>query len=321
MAVLYSDFTYRYYVLGTALSAIVSLVLFILLFLRGNRELIRYICRLNEEVQILEGGSLKYQVSVEGNDEITVLAESMNRMRESFRQQLETEQMLHRTNRQLITEMSHDLRTPLTEIMLYLEILRSHRYTTEAELQEYLEKIDVKAKHMKQISDHLLAYSLEEARREQAAPQTAEQVLAEPVSQLLDELREKGFQASAELAYPACLIRVNGEYLQRIIGNILSNLEKYAEPAAEILNCTVDTGSHCGLSVMNSYMPAGAEVESTGIGVESIRTMMEQMGGVCTVEQTETAYEITILFRKEKGTANDGEPSGDDAGLSAGCPI
>ncbi len=45
---------------------------------------IRYICRLNEEVQILEGGNLEYQVSVEGNDEITDLAKSMNRMKESF---------------------------------------------------------------------------------------------------------------------------------------------------------------------------------------------------------------------------------------------
>ena len=140
IAALYSDFTYQYYVIGTALSAVLALVLFILLFLRINRKLIHYICRLNEEVQILEGGNLEYQVSVEGNDEITDLAKSMNRMKESFQQQMETEQTLHQANRRLVTEMSHDLRTPLTGMMLYLEILRSHRYTTEAELQDFILK-------------------------------------------------------------------------------------------------------------------------------------------------------------------------------------
>ena len=97
-AVLYSDVTYKYYVIGVAVSAMISLILFILLFLHGNRRLIRYICRLNEEVQILEGGNLEYEVSVEGNDEITALATSMNRMRESFRNQIEAEQEVHRKN-------------------------------------------------------------------------------------------------------------------------------------------------------------------------------------------------------------------------------
>ena len=76
-AVLYSDFTYQYYVLGAACSLVISLILFLLLFLHSTQKLIRYICRLNEEVQILEGGNMEYQVSVEGNDEITDLARSM----------------------------------------------------------------------------------------------------------------------------------------------------------------------------------------------------------------------------------------------------
>lgn len=65
LTVLYSDFTYQYYVIGTSVSAIFALVLFILLFLHSSRRLIHYICRLNEEVQILEGGNLEYQVSVQ----------------------------------------------------------------------------------------------------------------------------------------------------------------------------------------------------------------------------------------------------------------
>ena len=298
LAVLYSDFTYQYYVLGTALSAVLVLILFVLLFLRSNRKLIRYICRLNEEVQILEGGNLEYQVSVEGNDEITDLAKSMNRMKESFQQQMETAQSLHQANRQLVTQMSHDLRTPLTGMMLYLEILRSHRYTTEDELQDYLEKIDTKAHHMKQLSDHLFEYALSKTPEARTEPQQMRDVFANGMNHFIEDLSAHGFTVVSELTWASCYVDVNGEYLRRIFENITSNAVKYAEPAAEILISTIDFARYCGFSVMNTCAVSGRQTESNGIGIESIRTMMRQMNGSCTLEQTETAFEITLLFPK-----------------------
>ena len=299
IAALYSDFTYQYYVIGTALSAVLALVLFILLFLRINRKLIHYICRLNEEVQILEGGNLEYQVSVEGNDEITDLAKSMNRMKESFQQQMETEQTLHQANRRLVTEMSHDLRTPLTGMMLYLEILRSHRYTTEAELQDYLEKIDAKAQHIKQLSDHLFEYSLTDTVKEKEETRQMRAAFANAIDRFKDELSEHGFTVISELIWVPCYVDVNNEHIRRILENIASNAVKYAEPSAEIIIRTIYTAGFCGFSVMNTCRDSESQTESNGIGIESIRTMMRQMRGRCTVEQTETAFEITLLFPKQ----------------------
>lgn len=298
-AVLYSDFTYQYYLWGTVLSLLAALAVFIILFLRSNQKLIRYICRLNEEVQILEGGNLEYQVLVEGNDEITELARSMNRMRESFQQQMETEQRLHRANKKLITEMSHDLRTPLTGMMLYLEILRNHRYTTEAELQEYLEKIDAKAHHMKMISDHLFEYSLEKMPQKQAEPLGMKQAFAEPLHDFEQELQVRGFTVASELTWPPCFVQMKPEYLHRIMENILSNLQKYALPGSEIRIDALDSGTYCGFSVMNICSLEPIPEESNGIGMESIRTMMAQMDGSCIVEQTEEAFMITLLFPRK----------------------
>ena len=298
-AVLYSDFTYQYYLWGTVFSIITSLLVFFALFLRSNQKLIHYICRLNEEVQILEGGNLEYQVSVEGNDEITELAKSMNRMRESFQQQMETEQQLHQANKKLVTEMSHDLRTPLTGMMLYLEILRSHRYSTEEELQDYLEKIDAKAHHMKQISDHLFEYSLEKIPEKPVEPIGMEQAFSGAVSTFLQEAKAQGFSVSAVLEWEPCFVQIKQEYLHRIMENILSNIQKYAEPASEIHVDTIDSGVNCGFSVMNICSACNEPVDSNGIGTRSIRTMMAQMKGSCTVEQTEEVFVITLLFPKQ----------------------
>lgn len=301
MAVLYSDFTYQYYVIGTAVSTVLAMFLFILVFLRSNQKLIRYICRLNEEVQILEGGNLEYQVSVEGNDEITDLAKSMNRMRKSFRQQMETEQAFYHANRRLVTEMSHDLRTPLTGMMLYLEILRSHRYQTEEELQDYLEKIDSKAHSMKQISDHLLEYFLIDKPAKQGSVKTMEEAFGNAVKNLCDDLRARGFTVVSEIDWLPCDVDVNEEFINRIFDNIASNAVKYAESSAEIAICTLATDRFCGFSVMNTCAEdCEIQTDSSGIGINSIRNMMQQMNGICTVEETETVYEITLLFPRLK---------------------
>ena len=299
VAFLYSDFTYQYYLLGTAVSFIVSLVLFVLLFLRGNRKLIHYICRLNEEVQILEGGNLEYQVSVEGNDEITDLAKSMNRMRMSFLHQMETEQQLYQANKQLVTEMSHDLRTPLTGIMLYLEILRSHRYSTDSELQDYLRKIDAKAHHMKLISDHLFEYSMETSLTRQTEPIGMEQAFQDAIESFVSDLEARCFSVVSNLEWGSCFVQVKTEYVQRVFENIISNISKFAEPSSEVRIATVDSDNYCGFSVLNGYMVSQQQVESNGIGIESIRTMIQQMNGICTVEQTDTVFEITLLFPKQ----------------------
>lgn len=239
---------------------------------------------------------MNYQVSVEGNNEITDLANSMNRMRETFWQQMETEQSLYRANKRLVTQMSHDLRTPLTGIMLYLEILRSHKYTSDKELQNYLEKIYSKANQMKQMSDHLFEYSLIETSEKKNNPQNMQIAFGEIINNFKDELSARGFWVILDIEWSSCYVNVNGEFLQRIFDNVISNILKYADRSEKITISTVDTGESCGFSVMNTCSVSNNQSEGNGIGIESIRTMMQQMGGTCTAKHTESCFEITLLF-------------------------
>lgn len=81
-------------------------------------------------------------------------------MRVTLRQQQEEEAQASAKVKNLITEMSHDLRTPLTTLLLYTEILRCRKYETSEQADNYLNKIDAKARQIKQLSDNLFEYAL-----------------------------------------------------------------------------------------------------------------------------------------------------------------
>ena len=72
---------------------------------------------------VLKGGDLNYQITIRGNDELAALAGEMDSMRRAIRSRQEEEELAHLANRGIVTAMSHDLRTPLTALMGYLDIL------------------------------------------------------------------------------------------------------------------------------------------------------------------------------------------------------
>lgn len=297
--IMYSDFEYQYYILGNVIALIISLVLFVALMLRSISRLIRYIRKLEYDVQILEGGNLEYEVSEAGNDELTDLARSMNRMRYSFKEQMETEQNLHNRHKKLITEMSHDIRTPLTGILLYTEIIGSHKYESDEELKRFVDKIDTKAHHMKELTDHLFEYALDKNIPDIPESVSAEHELSHRISDFIEELKERGFKVNAILEWEASFIAVKAEHLNRIMNNILSNILKYARKDVPVQIETVNYDGYTGLVFSNTVDTAPSEEMSTGIGIESIISMMNEMGGRCIIEQTESVFEITVLFPKK----------------------
>lgn len=292
----YSDFFYQYYNIGTAVAFIAAVVLFFILFLRSVRQLIQYICQLTDDMHIIEGGDLDHEAAIKGNDELTDLAKSMNSMRLSFKTQMREEQKLYENNKNMITQMSHDLRTPLTSLMLYTDIVKQHRYKDERELQECLDKIDEKAHQIKYRSDHLFEYALAEHSTCQEKTLTCEQAFDKWVMKMTKELEDAGFSVDQSRHWNPESVCVCQEYLERIADNIVSNIIKYADSEEPVLIRTTNSGSQCGFFFSNGCGVDLEKADSHGVGLESIREMMMRMNGSCYIEQTNDRFELTLLF-------------------------
>lgn len=315
---LFGMYFYQLYNWAFIVELILAFLLFIAIVLLGIRKTMRYIQNLSEEIGILEGGNLNYEITIMGRDELAALAKSLNEMRQSFRSKIEQEACLIRANQKMITEMSHDLRTPLTSIMLYAEILKKYTMPDEmaqsskekhdksaecksenqAQIRNYIEKIIEKTIRLKQMSDHLFEYTLISGGSETALekPAAIEVVFYDLLSETCAYLKQNGFSVSLELSWKDAEIRVSTDYMLRIMDNITSNLLKYADPMEPVRIQTLYTDSSAGISVENAIRLCTEKEDSTGIGLGNIKNMMVKMKGHCHVTESQERFKISLLF-------------------------
>ena len=289
-----------YYGIGCEILLILAILSFPVFFHLGSRKIIRYIVRLSEEIQAMKGGDLDHPITVQGSDELTTLASCLDSMRITLRNQQQEEAEASAKVKNLITEMSHDLRTPLTTLLLYTEILRCRKYESPEQENDYLNKIDSKARQIKQLSDNLFEYAL--VTRDTVVtldpPERFSRIFEEPLTDLVDHLQQRGFVCVLDLGDEDPMLTVKSQYVRRILDNITSNAVKYADPGREIEIRFVREEEKVGLSFRNGTLPVPPSAESTKVGLTSMQTMMEKMNGVFRVEQGDDWFCVTLLFAR-----------------------
>ena len=292
---LYGYQSYTYLLIG---ELIVSFLLFLLIVMLGIRKTMAYIRQLSTEIAILESGNLEYQITVSGKDELSMLAKGLDDMRSSFRQQVDAKTALTNAHQRMITEISHDLRTPLTSIMLYTEILQQQPENVTQQ-RVCIEKIDRQARRLKQLVNNLFDYALitEDMEIPQEPPLLFQEAFYDPLSEAAAYLEQNGYQTAMDLSWEPVQIRVCTNYIGRVLDNLTSNIIKYADPAVPVHIRTVTENGLIGLSFFNARLHAPERKESTQIGLRNISGMMEKMGGCCQVTETAHSFTLSLLFQ------------------------
>ena len=207
------------------LSLLVSVAFFIILFLFLLGERLSYIREVLAGIDALRSGQEDYVVPLEGSNELTQLAEAVNYLSRTQREVKEQERVLNEEKEQFIRALSHDIRTPLTSIMAYSELLTGANTVDPQEQTRYLELIQHKAGQIKDMTDILLDGSKRNPEYFEDARLLIEQLTAE-----FEEMLEDGFSIEASLDCPAFPGTFDVQELRRIFDNLVSNVQKYADP-------------------------------------------------------------------------------------------
>lgn len=284
---------------GWMLAMGLAAVCFLLVMLPFVGRLLRRLTRLSREMEVLTAGDLEHEIAVEGQDELSALGEHIDRLRRSVLERIQREQSAVQANRELVTSLSHDLRTPLTKQIGYLEILQRHLYRDEAERQDYQERVWKKAMQMKDLSDRLFQHF-------QAGGEAVRPLEVLPGHELLGQILEeqvydlKGQGMAVDLpAFPTeFLLEAAPEEILRVFDNLFSNLKKYAVPNSRIAISVFETEQEVHICMENHIQQPPPPVESHRIGLNTVRMLLARNHGRIETLQSGDRYRADVTFLK-----------------------
>lgn len=294
---IYANYEIKYYLLLYTFGAVLSMSVWIILFVFGIRKEVKYIQRLNYSVTQIELGSLNSEIPVKGTDELGLLARGLDQMRLALIEKEENEKQMKSAQDKLVLGMAHDLRTPLTGLMTFLEIAKKQQILKEC--INYIDKAYAKTTQIRDLSNQLFEFFLisseQPVRLED--PENAEYVLGEYLSELCGLLEMDGYQISInQLYWEPVQIQICTDYAGRIIDNLVSNIKKYADKTVPIELSSEYNKSYVNITIRNKPAQSNQYVHGTGIGVKNIHTMMTQMNGGCNVCIEPNYYSIMLSF-------------------------
>jgi signal transduction histidine kinase len=254
---------------------------------------------LKKELDILSGGQLEYAVTVHGSDEIGKLAQGIDQMRRSILKHQELEDQMRSANSELITAMSHDLRTPLTSLLAYLEIIGRKKYTDEAQMDQLIQKSIGQTLRIKNMADQLFEYFLVYAtdwESEETEIVEADQLFRQILEDYAYALESSGMKVQLQFTPVSGQIRVTIHLLQRALDNLYSNLTKYAAPEEIIRICYERRDDRLYLSVSNGSRTGQTKRESTSIGLNTCRRIIEYHGGSFVTEEETGRFSVAVTL-------------------------
>lgn len=289
----------------TICSLLFCIVLFLFLILFFVSRKIKTIAYLKQDILKMSSGDLVTPVRNAGEDELGILAQELDKMRRTLHENILHEQEIHASNQELITALSHDLRTPLTILKGYLEIIKLNQ---EKDLQsEYITRCIQKTDDIKELTDRMFEYAFV---YDETALQTDDLYIRDlPCAFFLNCLQEHadflhltGFKTEfyvPETADNTALVLADETMIKRVFNNLFSNIIKYADKKeAVVISASLDTS--LTISLKNKIKTNLEQIESTQIGIKSVQKIMERIHAFVSVQEDKDFYSVTLKFPLQK---------------------
>lgn len=285
--------------------------------------------RLKEATHDIAEGNLDFVLESKRNDEIGELCKDFEFMRQKLKESAEENLQSERESKELISNISHDLKTPITAIKGYVEGLRDGIAVTEEKREKYLKTIYNKAVEMDKLIDELTLYSKIDTNRIPYCfdKLSVNEFFSDCKDSLMAELESKGvdFNYSNSLEENVEFI-VDAEQLGRVINNIISNSLKYHADRKLVVNMRIrDEGDFIrveiqdnGKGISKNDLPhifdrlyradasRNSAVGGSGIGLSIVKKIIEDHGGRIWAESIEgKGTTMCFVIRKYFGGNNE----------------
>lgn len=289
----------KVYYISMIIGFLVCMFLYVALIMFYNGRIVRRVRRLTHEVSKIKNDNIQAEITKSGNDEIYILAENIDSMRNSIIQQMSKEEEAWQANRDLVTAMAHDIRTPLTVLNGYLELLQEGAFESDEEYQQYIETCVDKAGQLKDLSDKLFRYFFVYSGHTDKLKMEmfdAKELFQQMVGEYIILLEEKGITFHRKTDAASLKIAVDVSYLKRLFDNIFTNIRKYSDYGKPV-DVIYEVSEHTVKLVISNYIRKDRNgAESTRIGIKTCEKIAQEMNISFSVKEERRRYTVTLIF-------------------------
>lgn len=258
--------------------------------------------KLKKATKNIKDGNLDFVLEVEGNDEFSQLCQDFEEMRKRLKESTEEKILMDKENKELISNISHDLKTPITAVKGYVEGIMDGVADTPEKMDRYVRTIYNKTNEMDHLINELTFYSKIDTNR---IPYTfsklnVEDYFSDCAEELGLEMETRGIElVYANYVEKGVQVIADGEQIRRVIHNIVSNAIKYMEKPRGIIQLRVkDVGDFIQVEIEDNGKGIAAKdlpyifdrfyrtdvsrnssKGGSGIGLSIVKKIMEDHGG------------------------------------------
>ena len=179
-----------------------------------------------EGTERIKGGDIHYKLDIIGDDNFSNLAENINNIGDGLDKAIYNQLKSERLKSELITNVSHDLKTPLTSIINYIELIKKEEDIKPEHIKDYVNVLDSKSKRLKVLIEDLFEASKASSGNLELNMEKID--ITQLLRQAIGEMEEKLSKANLDLKLRApeekTYIMADGKKLYRVLENLLSNI-------------------------------------------------------------------------------------------------
>lgn len=308
----------------SAVTVILGIILFITYFLLLTKKFINYIREISEGINQISQGNLDNRINIKNEDEFAFLADKLNQMADNIKEIMENERRIEYSKNELITSVAHDLRTPLTSIIGYLDLVSSKELPQDTQMK-YISIAYNKSKRLEKLIEDLFTFTKFSFGEVKAA--YTEVDIVKLINQLVDEFypsfEEYHLEYEFKTSQCSIVIKADGDLLARAFANLISNAIKYGKEGKNILieltRCTsgvIISITNYGIIIPSSDLnrifqrfyrvesSRSSETGGSGLGLAIAQSIIEMHSGKIFATSDERGTVFSVELRNEPDHIN-----------------
>lgn len=263
--------------------------------------------------KLYEGVEVEPLNEEEFKGEFRNLVPKLNDISSGFTNAIEKGIQSERLKTELITNVSHDIKTPLTSIINYVDLMKKEKIENE-KVNEYLEVLDKKSARLKKLTEDLVEASKASSGNIKLNKENLaiKELILQELGEFDEKFKEKGLQIIENLPENEMMLNADGKCMSRILDNIFSNISKYALPNSRVyIDATVEEKMEISFkNISANQLNITAEelmerfvrgdvartTEGSGLGLSIARSLTELQGGNFEIYLDGDLFKVVIRF-------------------------